>query len=163
MRRGVVPLSFAVLLFALAGRATADDQVVSTGTNYGSGMMKVSPIGKDVWVSMLDQLGMRVDERGKGPFHLVTTDLQLILYRDTAGQHYRAFEIWVDMDGDKVLWELSGEMGKGKGTAVMGTGKFAGITGTMEFVLQDTPQTFPEGSIRTVCKETVKVVLKKPL
>jgi hypothetical protein len=160
MKGSVRLLSCIVLALAIAGQAPAQRQTTSTGTNYGSGAMKVAPIDKDSWVATLDQLGVRVDERGKGPFHLLSTDLQIVMFQDRSGLHYRGYETCVDADGDKVLWEVWDAAGKGNGKVVAGTGKFEGMEGTMEFVLQPPPKPFPEGTIRSVCRETIKAVLR---
>jgi hypothetical protein len=66
----------------------------------------------------------------------------------------------VDRDGDKVLWDVWDDAGKGRGKVIAGTGKFAGCEGTMEFVLQNPVKPFPEGTIRAVCRESIKVTIK---
>jgi hypothetical protein len=162
MKQMVRLLACLILILAMVGYASAQ-KLSSTGTNYGSGTMKVAPIDKDLWVASLEQLGIRVDERGKGPFHLLSTEISMVMYQDKTGLHYHGYETYVDMDGDKVFWEIWDAVGKGTGKAIAGTGKFAGIEGTMEFVLMNPPKPFPEGTIRAVCRESIKVILKKPI
>lgn len=159
-------LACLVLVLALGGQASAQAQIISTGTNYGASTMKMSPIDQDHWVATVEQMGIRVDDTGKGPFHLLSTDIQMIMYGDKNGIQYHGYETHVDKDGDKVIWEIWGfPVGteKGKGKVVGATGKFAGMEGTMDFALANPPKGFPEGTSRTVCKEVMKVTLKAPL
>ena len=154
------------LIFALGGQVSAQTQMTTTGINYGSSTMKISSIDKDTWVGTVEQMGIRVDDTSKGPFHLISTDIQMIMFGDKTGVRYYGYETHVDKDGDKVIWEIWGfpvGSNKGKGKIIGATGKFEGIEGTMDFVLQNPPQGFPEGTSRTVCKEVMKLTLKAPL
>jgi hypothetical protein len=165
MKVFTVFLTSLFVIFGLAGQPSAETQITSTGTNYGSSTMKISPIDNGIWVGTAEQMGIRVDDTGEGPFHMMSTDIQLILYGDKTGVHYRGYETHVDKDGDKVLWEIwdfPAGTRTGKGKIIGGTGKFEGIEGTMDFVLQTPPKGFPEGTSRTVCKETKNVTLKNP-
>jgi len=154
-----------VLAFGTEGQAFAQAQITTTGTNYGASTMVFSPMDPDHWVAEVEQLGIRVDDTGKGPFHLLSTDIKMIMYGDKAGMQYYGYETHVDKDGDKVIWEIWGIPGtyKGKGKIIGATGKFAGAEGTMDFELQNPPKGFPEGTTRTVCKEFMKITLKAPL
>jgi hypothetical protein len=88
------------------------------------------------------------------------------VYVDKGVGRYHGYETHADKDGDKVVWEIwdfpSGS-NKGKGKIIGATGKFTGIEGTMDFVLQPTPNGFPEGTSRTICQEVCRLTLKNPL
>ena len=155
-----------VLAVALVGQAFAQNQMTSTGINYGSSTFQISQIDQEHMVGTGEQLGIRVDDTGKGPFHLLSTDIRMIMYIDKAGVRYRGFETHMDKDGDKVIWEIwdfPAGSNKGKGKIIGATGKFTGMEGTMDFELQNPPKGFPEGTTRTICKEFMKVTLKAPL
>ena len=80
------------------------------------------------------------------------------------GARLRAFETWTDSDGDKLIWELVEKIAKDlppglfSGTAKVfaATGKFIGYQGTMDWIIQY-PKSFPEGTGRGICRETVKL------
>ena len=122
--------------------------------------MHVSPLDKEHWVATAEQEGIRVDDTGKGPFHLLSTDIKFIFYNDKDGMQYRGYETHTDKDGDRVFWEIWGIPGtnKGKGKVIGATGKFTGMEGTMDFELG--PGTSQD---RTVCREFMKLTLKTPL
>ncbi len=154
-----------VLPFLVCTQVAAQTQMTSKGTNYGSSTTTLSPIDQERWVATSDQMGVRIDDTGAGPFNQMATDIKMILYADKAGVHYRGYETHMDKDGDKVIWEIwdfpSGS-NKGKGTIIGATGKFAGMEGTMDFVLEH-PKGFPAGTGRTVCREVMNLTLKRPL
>ena len=154
-----------VLIFALGGQLSAQTQMTSVGTNYGTNTTKVSPLDQDHWVATQEITGMRLDDSGKGPFHQMTTHIVLILYGDKSGVRLHGYSTFVDKDGDKMmaeLWEASLTSPKGKGKVLGGTGKFAGIEGTVEYEVSNT-KGFPEGTGRTICREVWKLTLKAPL
>ena len=166
MKRLFVIASCAAVILALGGAASAQTQTTTSGTNYASLIMHVSPIDKDHWVATGDQQGIRTDDTGKGPFHMMSTDIQFTFYGDASGMRYHGFETHTDKDGDKIIWDMW-DMGpgsnKGKGKIVGATGKFAGAEGTMDFDLLNPPRGFPEGTFRTVCHERETITLRNPL
>ena len=154
---------FAVL--AAVGQAVAQTQMMSVGTNYGSNVTKIFPIDQDHWVGTQEITGIRLDDSGKGPFHQMTTHIVLILYGDKSGVRMHGYSTFMDKDGDKVmaeLWEASLTSPKGRGKVLGGTGKFAGIEGTVDYEVSN-PKGFPEGTDRTICREVWKFILKTPL
>ncbi len=147
------------------GRAVAQTQMTSVGTNYGSNVMKISQLDPDHWVGTQEITGIRLDDSGKGPFHLMTTYIVLILYGDKSGVRLHGYSTFMDRDGDKLMAELSEASltsPKGKGKVLGGTGKFAGIEGTCEFEVSN-PKGSPDGTGRTICREVWKFTLKTPL
>ena len=80
----------------------------------------------------------------------------------TVGKDYNresSYESWTDKDGDKVIWELMDRpsgASSSPGRLIVGTGKYTGWEGTMEFTLQF-PKTFPKGTMRGNCREVVKI------
>jgi len=153
-----------VLLLALSGHALAQ-QITSTGTNYASSTMKVSPIDQEHWVAAVDQMGIRLDDTGKGPFHLLSTHVAVIMYGDKAGVQFHGYLTQMDKDNDKIIWEIWGTTpagNKGKAKIIGATGKFSGMEGTGDFETT-TPAGFPQGTGRMICKEILKVTLKAPL
>ncbi len=155
-----------VLVVALGGQAFAQTQMTSTGTNYGSTTWKVMPVDQDHLVFIGEQVGVRVDDSGKGPFNNTATHIAMILYMEKGVFHTRGYETHVDKDGDKIVWEIwdfPAGTNKGKGKILYATGKFAGMQGTVDYVLQPTPKDFPEGTSRTICQEVWKLTLKNPL
>jgi hypothetical protein len=161
-------LTIALVIFAVlaaGGQAVAQTQMTSVGTNYGSNVTKISPIDQDHWVGTQEITGIRLDDSGKGPFHLMTTHIVLILYGDKSGVRLHGYSTFMDKDGDKVMADLSEASltsPKGKGKVLGGTGKFAGIEGTVDYEVSN-PKGFPEGTDRTICREVWKLTLKTPL
>jgi hypothetical protein len=142
------------------------NQVTSTGTNYGSSEMKVMPVDQDHLVLIGEQVGVRVDDSGKGPFNNLATHIAMIMYIEKGAYHYHGYETHVDKNGDKLVWEIwdfPAGTNKGKGKLITATGQFAGMEGTVDFVLQPTPKGFPEGTSRTICQEVWRLTLKNPM
>ena len=153
------------LIFAVGGQVSAQAQMTSVGTNYGTNTTKVFPLDQDHWVGTQEITGIRLDDSGKGPFHMMTTHIVLIMYGDKSGVRLHGYSTFVDKDGDKMMAELqeaSLTSPKGKGKVLGGTGKFAGIEGTVDYEVSS-PKEFPEGTGRTICREVWKLTLKAPL
>jgi len=161
-------LTIALVIFAVlaaVGQAVAQTQMTSVGTNYGSNVTKIFPIDQDHWVGTQEITGIRLDDSGKGPFHQMTTHIVLILYGDKSGVRLHGYSTFMDKDGDKIMADLSEASltsPKGKGKVLGGTGKFAGIEGTVDYEVSN-PKGFPEGTDRTICREVWKLTLKAPL
>jgi hypothetical protein len=155
-----------VLALSVGGQVFAQTQMTSTGVNYGSITWKFMPIDKDHAVLIGEQPGVRVDDSGKGPFNNLATHIAMIMYLDKGVAQYHGYETHVDKDGNSLVWEIWGfpaGSNKGKGKLIGATGKFEGMEGTVDFVLQPTPKGFPEGSSRTICKEVWNLTLKNPM
>jgi hypothetical protein len=157
-----------VSVFALVsgGQIFAQSQMTDSGTNYGSSTIKAVPIDKDHIVLIWEQMGLRVDDSGKGPFHRMATHLAMIIYIDKGVEQDHGYMTQSDKDGDKVIWEIGAfPIGSrtGKGKIIGATGKFEGMEGTMDYVLEPTPKSIPEDTGRTIAHEVIKYTLKKPL
>jgi len=162
-------LSSVALMLATRGQVFAQTQVTYTGVNTSSvSTLKGASLDQGHWVGFQELMGIRVDDSGKGPFHNVTTHIATIVFVDKGVWQSRGYETHTDKDGDKVVWEISSVAdpqhpgtGNGTGKILAATGKFAGMEGTMTFVLQ-VMQGFPEGTARTICKENMKITVRNP-
>ena len=155
-----------VLTLGLGGQVFAQTQMTDSGTNYGSAMPKAMPIDQDHIVIIWEQMGVRVDDSGKGPFNNMATHLAMIMLIGKGVEQDHGYMTQSDKDGDKVVWEIGAfpigtNMGKGK--VIGATGKFEGMEGTMDYVLEPTPKTVPSESGRTIAHEVIRYTLKKPL
>ncbi len=161
-------LKVALVIFsvlAMGGQAVAQTQITSVGTNYGTNVTKIFPIDQDQWVGTQEITGFRLDDSGKGPFNRMTTHIVLILYGDKSGVRLHGYSTFMDKDGDKFmaeLWEASLTSPGGKGKVLGGTGKFDGITGTVDYEVSNL-KGIPEGTGRTICREVWKFTMKAPL
>jgi hypothetical protein len=155
---------FAVLA---SGRTLAQTKIVSSGVNYGSVVtLKWNQVDQEHFVGSQELMGIRIDDTGKGPLHNLATHIALIIFVDKDGAKVRGYETHSDKDGDKVVWEMSAVddpqhpgMQNGTGKILAATGKFAGMEGTMTFVVQ-VMKGFPEGTVRTICKEHMTITAK---
>jgi hypothetical protein len=68
--------------------------------------MNLSQIDRNHWVATSKQMGVRLDDSGKGPFHNLASDVKLVVYGDKTGVHYQGYETHMDKDGDKMIWEI---------------------------------------------------------
>ncbi len=149
------------------GRALAQTKIVSNGVNYGSVVtLKGAPVDQEHWVGSQELTGVRVDDTGKGPFHNLATYINLIVFVDKGLAQMHGYETHTDKDGDKVVWEISAVddpqhpgMQNGTGKILAATGKFAGMEGTVTFVVQML-KGFPDGTFRTICKEHMTITAK---
>ena len=165
MKNLLVSVLCLAMALSLGGQVFAQTQMTSVGINYGSNVTRIFPIDQDHWAGTQEITGIRLDDSGKGPFHQMTTHIVLILYGDKSGVRLHGYSTFMDKDGDKFmaeLWEASMTSPKGKGKVLGGTGKFAGIEGTVDYEVSN-PKGFPEGTDRTICREVWKLTLKAPL
>jgi hypothetical protein len=115
------------------------------GTNTYAGTQRVFPIDKENFVIFYENSGVRVDDSGGGPFHKVATHNVGVMYVEKGVSRLRGYFSVIDKDGDKVLWELTETDGKpsppnpvnGTAKVILGTGKFTGIQGSMEYTRQN--------------------------
>lgn len=164
MKYSLVLVLGLVLTLSLGGQVFAQTQMTDSGTNYASATIKTIPLDTDHMVWIWEQMGLRLDDSGKGPFHNMATYLAMVLYIEKGGGQNHGYLTHSDKDGDKVIWELWGfSANTGKGKVIGATGKFEGMEGTMDYVLEPTPKSVPEDTGRTIAHEVIKYTLKKPL
>ncbi len=139
-----------------------------TGTHYYGHTPKVSKLDEGEMIIQFETLGVRVNDNSDGLFHEAAVHIAGVLYRGKEGSRLRAFETWTDSDGDKLVWELVDKKTEGAppgttpgtGKVFAGTGKYTGMTGTMDFLVRN-PKSFPAGTGRGMCREEVKLIQPK--
>lgn len=150
-----------ILAIAWGGQVLAQDNKETTysGTIYWGGASKRFQLDQKHTVMQSEYMGVWVDDSGRGPFHGVSTHMVSIAYADKDGMKYRGYVTFTDKDGDKVVWEIMdspSRPGTGTGRIIGATGKFTGMQGTVESTFQFL-KPFPEGTIRIICQEVVKI------
>ena len=143
MRRSIVAIAFGLLLFG--GRfeaASAQSPLPKEGsgktTIYYTGSLKALPAGEDVVAVTYDVLGIVTNNSGHGMFHLLSTQCVggfTAIKGDFANE--QGICTYVDRDGDKVFSRHTGTGRRGQNATVKselvgGTGKYTGISGTIE-------------------------------
>jgi len=135
----VIGAVFLSLAFGLVANAQVPKEGTLSGTNTYAGTHKVFPIDKDHFVMVYDNMGVRLEDGGQGPFHGMSSHNVGVLYYENGVGRLRGYITNVDKDGDKVLVELTEEAAQlqgptsGKGKFIWGTGKFTGIQGGFEY------------------------------
>ena len=135
----VVGTFFLSVAFGLVANAQIPNEGTFSGTNTYAGTHKVFPLDKECFVMVYDNMGVRADDSGQGPFHGMSSHNVGVLYYEKGVGRLRGYITNVDKDGDKVLTELTeegGQFGKptnGTGQFIGGTGKFTGIQGGFEY------------------------------
>jgi hypothetical protein len=135
----ILVLAVTVAFVPFSGAEMAKEGTGST-TNAYSATFKVVPLEKDRLVMTYEALGVLTSDTGKGPFHNMSTHNVGIIYFEKGVGKLLGFVTCTDRDGDKVFIEISEDATKpaptpnsGSGKYIGGTGKFAGIEGTMEY------------------------------
>jgi hypothetical protein len=108
----------------------------------------------------LELLGVRVNDSGDGPFHGASVHIVTVAYNSKGYNGFRGYVTWTDRDEDKVIWELTDTppgSSSSTGRLIEGTGKYTGWHGTIEYTLEY-PKSFPEGTMRGICREEVRIV-----
>jgi hypothetical protein len=114
-------------------------------TNTYAGTQKFFPIDKEHFVIYFENSGVVVSDSGGGPFHKAASHNVGVMYFEKGIIRLTSYFSITDKDGDKVLWEFTEIEGKpsppyptnGAGKILWGTGKFAGIQGSMEYTRQN--------------------------
>lgn len=129
-------------------------------TSYFTGTLKSLPLGQDFVTITYEVLGVTMNDAGQGFLHNVSSrcvgGLSVVKgqYDDEQGMC-----VLVDGDGDQAFVRYSGGSGrlgavaKGKSIYVGGTGKYTGLTGTLEWTRTALRPTMP-GTTHTVMKAT---------
>jgi hypothetical protein len=135
-----------------------------SGTNYYSATPKVFRLDPDRLLLQMDIFGVRVNDSNDGPFNGASVFIAVLQYENKGPVdpvRSRNYCVWTDKDGDKVIWELTGDpSGAPGGTAQLidGTGKYTGWQGTLQYTLQF-PKPFPEGTVRGICREVARILV----
>ena len=163
----IIAVTSFVIAIACGGKVLAQDTnaLQFTGTHYYRHTPKVFKLDQDQMVIQFETLGVRVNDGGEGPFHEASVQIVGVLYRGKDGTRLRGLETCTDEDGDKLGWEIMEKKaadsppGTSPGTAKVfsGTGKYAGMQGSMDWLLRY-PKPFPEGTGRGICREEVKLL-----
>ena len=142
MRKTIMALMITTVLSICAVSVAAEMAKEGTlsGTVTYAGAHKIIPLDKQNFVLVYENMGVRVSDTGKGPFHGMSTLNVGVMYFENGVGRLRGYIFNTDKDGDKVIMELTEEASRlgGKptsGTAkiIGGTGKFKGIQGEMEY------------------------------
>ena len=156
-------LAFPIFAQTSVTQSTEKKEINFSGTHYWSGTPKVIQIDRDRIILEMEISGVRVNDSGDGLFNGASVYIAVLHYENKGPVDpvaSRNYEVWTDKDGDKVIWELTdAPSGPPGGTArlIDGTGKYTGWQGTMEYSLQF-PKSFPEGTARGICRESVKII-----
>jgi hypothetical protein len=135
----VVGTFFLSVAFGLVAYAQMPKEGTFSGANSYAGTGKVTALDKDRLVIFYENMGTQVEDSGQGPLHGMSTHNFGIQYIEKGVGKTRGYMIWMDKDGDKILWELTEESSQlvgpstGAGKIMGGTGKFTGIQGSMEY------------------------------
>ncbi len=110
-----------------------------SGTVTYAGNHKFYPLDKERVVMVYENMGVRVSDSRKGPFHGMSTRNVGVMYFENGVGRLRGYILNVDKDGDKMIMELTEEASQlaqptsGTAKIIGGTGKFKGIEGNMEY------------------------------
>ena len=128
-------------------------------TTYYTGSVKALPAGDDLVAVTYDVLGIVTNSAGQGAFHMVSTHC---LGGFTAAKgdftNEQGVCTYIDPDGDKFFSRHTGTGRRGeravvKSELIGGTGKYAGITGTIDNARSALRPTSP-GAVHTVADGT---------
>ena len=171
MLKKTVVLIISLLILASAGSVLAEE-MAREGSFSGRTSWTVSftalPMSKKFLQLNYNGYGVAVSDTGKGLLHNASAHvvggllIKKGLYDNDSG-----LICYTRTDGDKIFvtYKTSGKMGKGakgSGTFVGGTGKFEGITGTLEFKrYQLRPPAKGAGASFALTKGTWKLPEKK--
>ena len=171
MLKKSVVLILTLLVLATTGPVLAEEMAregSATIRAYWVVTLTALPMGKELVQMNYDGYGVVVSDTGKGLLHNATAKVVGgMLISKGAYENDSGLVIYTRPDGEKIFatFKGSGQMGKsakGTGTIVGGTGKFEGITGTVDYNrYQLRPPTEEVGASIMVAKETWKLPDKK--
>lgn len=141
----------AAMFFGIAALAAdLPKEGTFTATYSGYGTYKVTPVGKELWFLSFDENGLTV---GSGLLDHMTWhcwgvgDGKISIVQD------RGYCVLTDPAGDQIATDTASDgkvdLSKPYGVTnaiMMGTGKYAGITGSWTFVVHTSEFKMPEGS-----------------
>ena len=170
MRKSILILVLSlVLLLTLGINVQAQNKEVSeTCTTTWYAPSKMLPLGEGIVALTYEGIGTTVSDTGRGLFHNATTrflgslKVEKGVYKDERG-----WGVYNLQNGDKVFvtYTAAGEVkpgglgfGKGTGTIIGGTGKAAGIQGSVEYT-RTMVRSALEGIGQSYSKKTIKYTL----
>jgi hypothetical protein len=143
MKKTSAVLIMSFFLFAswsLIAGAEMIKEGTGTGTNVYTATSTVAPLDKERFAMTYEAIGVNLSDTGEGPFHNMSTHNVGVIYFDKGVGKLLGYMTMTDPDGDKVLVEIKEDKtlpppnpNKGTGKFIGGTGKFAGIEGTVEY------------------------------
>lgn len=162
-RRVIISLSL-VLAVVAGALGYSQTKLTFKGTNYASPLPKLMPIDKDHAVLLGEQYGIEINDQPA--FNNLSTHFSVIAYFEKGvGWRFHGYGVYADKDGDTMMveiWDYPTGEDAGKAKLLGGTGKFAGIQGTADFV-NERPRAWPETTGRLICREVWSLTLKNPL
>jgi hypothetical protein len=136
----IVGMLFLSAVFGSVVYAQMPKEGTFSGTVTYAGTNKIMPLDKDRFVMFYDNMGVRMEDSGKGPFHGMSTHNVGVMYFEKGVGKLRGYITNMDKDGDQVLAELTEEASQlgveptnGTAKIIGGTGKFTGIEGGFEY------------------------------
>jgi len=148
MKKTILPLLLSFVLLVAFGPVAGAEMAkegTGSGTNIYSGTITMVPFDKAHSALIYESLGVFISDTGKGPFHNMSTRNIGVIYFAKGEGKLLGYVIMTAPDGDKVLCEIKEDKtlpppnpNKGTGKFLWGTGKFAGITGTLEYTRYNT-------------------------
>ena len=171
MLKKSVVLILSLLILASTGSVLAEE-MAREGSISSRASWTVSftalPMGKELLQMNYDGYGVAASDNEKGLLHNASAQVVGgMLIQNGVYDNDSGLICYTRPDGDQlfVTYKTSGEMGKGAkgiGTFVGGTGKFEGITGTLEFArYQLRPPAKGAGASFSLAKGTWKLPEKK--
>jgi len=142
--RKILPF-FILILFVMVGvtqtsRAEMAKEGTGSWTSMYSGTFNLVPVDQNHFVITYENKGVLVSDSGGGPFNNMSIYNVGTIYFENGVGKLLGYITCTDPDGDKVLIEIREENAKlapavnsGTGKYIYGTGKFAGIEGSMEY------------------------------
>ncbi len=140
--KGIIAFVLNFVLFLAFGSANAQMAKEGKGssTNMYSGTFKVLPLDQDRFVAVYENTGALTSDSGEGLFHNMSSRGVGIVYFEKGVGKTLGYIVLTDPEGDKVLVEIKEDTTRpapspnsGTGKYIGGTGKFAGIEGTLQY------------------------------
>jgi hypothetical protein len=145
------------LVFSLAFTPISNAQMAKEGTVTVTHCYTYSLLGPSLNLGSPDKeavlgelLAVVLSDTGKGPFHNMSSRAIFVLHYDKGERTGLGYGVWTDPDGDKVFDEITLKPQKTTGRFIGGTGKFAGIEGTVEVIEEIVLKPSKEGTTPTV-------------
>jgi hypothetical protein len=163
----IVGTSFLLVALCLVANAQMPNEGTFSGNNTYAGTHKIFALDKERFVMVYDNMGVRSEDSGEGPFHGMSSHNVGVGYYEKGVGRLRGYITWADKDGDKIFIEITEEAGQlgspinGTGKMIGGTGKFSGIEGSMEYTRRNL-RPIADGTHQAVSKHKGNYKLVEP-